>query len=101
MHKSLLLVALTVPMVFPSTAANLSLENRSAASIPLDIPGVMNPNLSPNSRSGVTLNEGQKVYFRHNGKRALLLEIKDEKDGETIVVDEVLAKRVQELEQRK
>lgn len=82
-------------------AANLSFENRSDMSIPLEIPGVMNPNLSPNSKSGVTLERGQKVYFRLDGRRALLLEIKDEQDGQIVVVNALVAKRTAELAMKK
>lgn len=84
-----------------AVAAQLSLENRSDVSISLEIPGVMNPNLSPNSKSRVTLNRGQKVYFKANGRRALLLEITDEQDGQVVVVNELVAKRSAELETEK
>jgi hypothetical protein len=33
----------------------------------------MNPNLSPFSNSGVRLKIGQKIYYRKNGFRKLLL----------------------------
>ena len=94
-------MALVVASGAPAVAAKLSFENRSDVTIPLEIPGVMNPNLSPNSRSGVTLERGQKVYFRVNGRRALLLEITDEQDGQVVVVNELVAKRSAELETKK
>jgi saccharopine dehydrogenase-like NADP-dependent oxidoreductase len=50
----------TIPMTF---------HNGSLKSIPLNIPGVMNPNLSPISDSGVTLEVGQKVFYFPNGKK--------------------------------
>ena len=53
------------------------LENNTAQSIPLRIPGVMNPNLSPFSRSGVDLPNGQKIFLDLNGKRILLLTVTD------------------------
>lgn len=53
------------------------LENNTAQSIPLRIPGVMNPNLSPFSRSGVDLPNGQKILLDLNGKRILLLTVTD------------------------
>jgi len=53
------------------------LENNTAQSIPLRIPGVMNPNLSPFSRSGVDLLNGQKILLDLNGKRILLLTVTD------------------------
>ena len=53
------------------------LENNTVQSIPLRIPGVMNPNLSPFSRSGVDLPNGQKIFLDLNGKRILLLTVTD------------------------
>ena len=53
------------------------LENNTAQSIPLLIPGVMNPNLSPFSRSGVDLPNGQEVFLNLNGKRILILTVTD------------------------
>lgn len=82
-------------------AVGLTFENRSDRSIPLEIPGVMNPNLLPRSTSGVSLEPGQRVYFRHRGKREVLIEIRDEKDGTVIVVDELLAKRRKEIDAAK
>ena len=59
----------TIPMTF---------HNGSLKSIPLNIPGVMNPNLFPISDSGVTLEVGQKVFYFPNGKKGkkeLLFEV--------------------------
>jgi hypothetical protein len=53
------------------------LENNTAQSLPLRIPGVMNPNLTPFSRSGVDLPNGQKIYAKVNGKRFLILTVTD------------------------
>ena len=53
------------------------LENNTAQTLPLRIPGVMNPNLSPFSRSGVDLPNGQKIYFELKGKRILILTVTD------------------------
>lgn len=47
----------------------MTFYNGSFKSIPLIIIGVMNPNLSAKSNSGVSLYVGQKVYFLPNGKR--------------------------------
>ncbi|MEK8047453.1 hypothetical protein [Ideonella margarita] len=52
-------------------------------------------------KSGVTLERGQKVYFRLDGRRALLLEINDEQDGQIVVVNELVAKRTAELALKK
>jgi hypothetical protein len=53
------------------------LENNTAQSLPLEIPGVMNPNLTPFSRSGVDLPNGQEIYTNVNGKRILILTVTD------------------------
>jgi len=52
---------------------SFTLHNSSLVSVPLIIPGVMNPNLSPLSNSGVGLKMGQKIYYKKGGKRKLLL----------------------------
>jgi len=84
--------AQNIPMTF---------HNGSFKSIPLIIPGVMNPNLSPNSNSGVSLDLGQKVYFFPNGKRkskALLFTVDDSFKKDTILqIDEIIEKRKIEL----
>jgi hypothetical protein len=48
------------------------LYNPRLTAIPLVIPGIMNPNLSPRSRSSVQLAVGQEIYLVRNGKRELL-----------------------------
>jgi len=53
------------------------LENNTAQTLPLRIPGKMNPNLSPFSRSGVDLPNGQKIFLELNGKRILILTVTD------------------------
>jgi len=53
------------------------LENNTAQSLPLHIPGVMNPTLTPFSRSGVDLPNGQKIFAHVNGKRILILTVTD------------------------
>lgn len=52
-----------------------TLHNASLKSIPLQIPGVMNPNLSPMSNSGVSLLKGQKIYYRKGVRKILILEV--------------------------
>ena len=101
MKQFLCVLVLSVAAGASAEAAKLSFENRSDISIPLEIPGVMNPNLSPNSKSGVSLERGQKVFFKRNGRRALLLEIKDEQDGDVLVINELIAKRSAELDAKK
>jgi len=79
----------------------MTFHNGSFKSIPLIIPGVMNPNLSPKSNSGVSLNVGQKVYFFPNGKkknRELLFIVDTTWKKDTILqIDEIIEKRKIEL----
>lgn len=78
-------------------AVPFTLRNGSAKSIPLRIPGVMNPNLSPMSNSGVDLAVGQKVFFRHRGKKYLLFVVDESFYGKKVMVNRVIAKRKKEL----
>lgn len=69
------------------------LENNTAQSLPLLIPGVMSPKLNPFSRSGVDLPNGQKVYLKLNGKRVLILTVTDSiKQGVRIDLAELINK---------
>ncbi len=73
---------------------SFTLRNNSSKSIPLIIPGVMNPNLSPFSNSGVSLKVGQEIFFRHKGRKVLLLKVSDEiKNAEIIEVSTLIKKR--------
>ena len=56
---------------------NFTLHNSSLRSIPLIIPNVMNPNLSPMSNSGVALKIGQKIYYRKGTEEYLILTVDD------------------------
>jgi hypothetical protein len=80
----------TIPMTF---------HNGSLKSIPLNIPGVMNPNLSPISDSGVTLEVGQKVFYFPNGKKGkkeLLFEVDDTFKKDTILqIHEIIRQKKQ------
>ncbi|GEM_PF-811893 len=75
-----------------------TLRNESLKSIPLWIPGVMNPNLSPKSSSGVGLRIGQKVYFKYKGKKEVLFEVKDSYDTRVIEVSKLVKDRGLQLE---
>ena len=61
----LLFFVITVISVNNNYAQNIPMKfhNGSFGSIYLSIPGVMNPNLSPKSNSGVSLDAGQVIYF--------------------------------------
>ena len=84
--------AQNIPMTF---------HNGSFRSIPLIIPGVMNPNLSPKSNSGISLEVGQIVYFLPNGKRsskAILFTVDTTFKKDTVLqIDEIIKRRKLEL----
>ena len=66
---------------------NFTLHNSSLKSIPLVIPNVMNPNLSPVSNSGVSLEMGQKIYYRKGISKVLILTVDENiKPGDKIDV---------------
>lgn len=77
---------------------SFTLVNSSSKSIPLLIPSVMNPNLSPFSKSGVDLNVGQEILFRAKGKRYVLLTVDNNiEEGAEINVGKLLKQRKSEL----
>lgn len=90
-------------MDFPKKPEGISyvsftLTNTTAKSIPLIIPNVMNPNLSPFSNSGVDLEIGQEILFREKGKNYILLTVSDAiSKGEKIDVAKLLKVRKKEL----
>ncbi len=64
---------------------NFTLHNSSLKSISLIIPGVMKPNLSPMSNSGVSLEMGQKIYYKKGMSKVLVLTVDENiKDGDKI-----------------
>lgn len=72
----------------PSVA--FTLRNSSLRSIPLRIPGVMNPNLSPMSKSGVSLEFGQEIIY----KRKVILVVGPEIEaGSEIDVASLIGRR--------
>ena len=69
-----------------------TLRNETLRSIPLIIPGVMNPNLSPQSNSGVRLKIGQEIKYKKGGRAHLLLVVDDSiKEGDVLFVGERIA----------
>lgn len=77
---------------------SFTLRNTTMKSIPLQIPSVMNPNLSPNSKSGVDLKIGQEIYFKSGGKKHLLLKVDNTmKDGQEVDVAALIKERKEEL----
>lgn len=95
--KSLLLTAALVLMTVAVSAVPFTLRNNSLQSIPLLIPGVMNPNLSPMSNSGVDLAVGQEIFFKVGGKKYLLLTVTEELRDEELNVSTLLERRKREL----
>lgn len=77
---------------------SFTLQNKSAKSIPLLIPTVMNPNLSPFSKSGVKLEIGQEILFREKGRKYVLLTVDQSiSNGDIVEVAALLKQRKQEL----
>ena len=75
-----------------------TLANKTAKSIPLIIPNVMNPNLSPFSKSGVDLKIGQEILFRAKGKKYVLLTVDNSiADGAILNVANLLKEKRKEL----
>ncbi len=82
----------------PGNYVSFTLQNKSNSSIPLIIPNVMNPNLSPNSKSGVDLEIGQEIYFKNGSKKYTLLVVDESlKDGDIVIVNELIQQRIEEL----
>ena len=70
---------------------NFTLRNNSTKSIPLIIPDVMNPNLSPLSNSGVSLRVGQKIFYKKGLKKILILTVDESiKEGDKIDVAKLI-----------
>jgi hypothetical protein len=74
----------------------LVFKNNSLKSIPLVIPGVMNPNLSPLSTSNVSIPEGTVVYFIYKKKQYELVTIKADME-KTVIINELIEQRKKEL----
>ena len=71
---------------------SFTLRNETLKSIPLIIPGVMNPNLSPQSNSGVRLKIGQEIKYKKGGRAHLLLVVDHSiKEGDVLLVGERIA----------
>jgi hypothetical protein len=66
--------------------------NQSFQSIPLEIPGVMNPNLVPMSKSTVDIPAGTTIYFFYKKKRYELITIQPDME-KRIVVNELINQR--------
>jgi hypothetical protein len=80
-----------------SQAIPMTFHNGSLKSIPLNIPGIMNPNLSPLSNSGIELEPGQKIFYFPNGKKGkkeLLFEVDNTFRKDTILqINEIIKQK--------
>lgn len=77
---------------------DFTLRNSSNKSIPLIIPTVMNPNLSPESTSGVSLQMGQEILFKVRGRKYVLLTVDESiQKGDILDVAKLLPERKKEL----
>lgn len=77
---------------------SFTLENTGKESIPLLIPNVMNPNLSPFSKSAVDLQVGQQILFKSGLKKHILLTVDETiSNGDVLNVGALLAARKKEL----
>jgi len=97
LFSMILVVMFSINQAQAQNYVSFKLNNPTAKSIPLKIPNVMNPNLSPFSTSGVDLKIGQKIYFKYKGKRRLLLEVSKENDGQSLNVAKLIRKRKKEI----
>jgi len=98
--KTLIILLATSISTFTFSADGtvaFTLHNASLQSIPLKIPGVMNPNLLPNSDSGVQLETGQPIYFKYYNKKYLLLEVGSKLNGTRVDVSELIKERIETL----
>ena len=91
--KKLLLSMVTCLLSLSVVAVPFVLQNKTLKAIPLIIPGVMNPNLSPLSQSNVDLAVGQKIFFEKDGKKVLLLEVTEALQGQKVNVAKLLKSR--------
>jgi hypothetical protein len=101
MKKIILLFLIIAPFLAFTQNIPMTFHNGSYVSIYLSIPGVMNPNLSPKSNSGVSLDAGQVVYFfpkGKNGKKEILFTVAPTWKKDTILqIDKIVKTRKKAL----
>ena len=104
MKKIILLLIAFAPFIAFSQNIPLKIHNGSFKFIYLSIPGVMNPNLVPKSKSYISLDAGQVVYFfpyGKNGKKEVLFTVSSTWEKDTILqIDEIIKVRKKELKIR-
>jgi hypothetical protein len=90
---------------YAQKSINFTFHNGSLQSIPLVIPTVMNPNLSPMSNSGISLDIGQVVYYFPDGpkskKEVLFVVTEDFQNGQVFEIDELIAEKKKARKQMK
>jgi len=86
-------VAACCTAVCAQERVNFTLHNSGLKSIPLKILGVMYPNLSPLSDSGVALSIGQKVFYKKKRKNFLLLVVDESYEGQKIDVAKLVKQK--------
>ena len=87
------------PIADNRSSVSFTLKNTTAQSIPLIIPTVMNPNLSPFSNSGVDLKIGQEIFFKNKGKRYVLLTVDQSiENGAVLDVAKLIKERKKEID---
>ncbi|WP_235298779.1 hypothetical protein [Portibacter marinus] len=102
MKKAILMILFATGTMYSyAQSVSFTLHNETSQSIPLKIPGVMNPNLSPFSDSGVSLKIGQKVYFKYLGKKVLLLTAHENLEGKKLNVGALINKRKEEIDSKR
>jgi hypothetical protein len=92
-----ILIAAAFFFSLEALAIPFTLRNNSLKSIPLEIPGVMDPNLSPMSNSMVDLCVGQEIFFDYNGERTLLLTVTEDLKNQKLNVSRLISQRKKEL----
>ncbi len=101
MKKIIILLLAFAPFLAFTQNIPMTFHNGSFSSIYLNIPGIMNPNLSPKSNSGVSLDVGQVVYFfpkgKNNKKEILFIVSPTWKEDTIIQIDEIIKKRKKDL----
>ena len=101
MKKITFLFLVFAPFLAFTQNIPMTFHNGSFVSIYLSIPGVMNPNLSPKSNSGVSLDAGQVVYFfpkGKNGKKEILFTVAPTWKKDTILqIDKIVKTRKKAL----
>lgn len=92
-------LALFFSLLFAGTlsAVPFTLRNSTLKAIPLEIPGVMNPNLSPLSNSGVDLCVGQQIYCTIEGERVVLLEVDEDLKDQKLNVAKLIREKRKDL----